>query len=486
MISWKPEAPEDEKRHPPEQVFAAGEAAHHVSNTAYPISHNVTWKPYRVKREAHRESIAAAFDGIDDFALYSHIPFCKTRCYFCEYTVVGRPELDRGSEYMALLSSELAAYRELLGPRRIHGFDIGGGTPSFVDARLITEHVEEVLAAFAAAPGFEISIETTPEIAASEPEKIAEYYRAGIRRISMGIQVVQPDLLRKFNRGANGSDLERAASNIRAAGFTNFNVDVMYGFAGQSLESLAYTLERALALAPEAVTLYRMRYKLTRISAEAPEVDLEHVRGHAKLASSILAAAGYTANPGKNTYTRNDFARVNTGTSGYLSRRVIQGMPYLGLGLGAQTFTHTTIAYNDGAASKSIGPYEKSLKAGRLPVQDHYELPQIHMAAKMSAVSFYFGEINLDAFARKFGRPLEDMYADEVKFVLSEGLMEYTRSANGPELDGPKESLSLTAEGARSFNGTIALFFAPSVQKVLLSGEFDFDRNRRAALLVAG
>jgi oxygen-independent coproporphyrinogen-3 oxidase len=332
---FKPEAPADLVCCDPHEVFLAGERAHHVSNTAYPLSHNVTWRPYRIHRPDHETVVRDAFAGLDDITLYSHIPFCETRCYFCEYTVVGKRELDAAAEYMDLLSRELSMYRELLGKRRLGGLDIGGGTPSFVDARFIAEHLDEVRSSFDLGAGFGVSIETTPNIAAAEPDKIRAYFQAGIRRISMGLQVVEPDLLRRLNRDTNDADsMLRAGEHIRAAGFENFNLDVMYGFAKQSLASLEHTLRFALRFRPEAVTLYRMRYKLTRISDEAGLVDLDHVRAHAKLASEILTDAGYTANPGKNTYTRSDVAHGNTGTSAYLTRRVIQGAPYLGIGLG--------------------------------------------------------------------------------------------------------------------------------------------------------
>jgi oxygen-independent coproporphyrinogen-3 oxidase len=126
------------------------------------------------------------------------------------------------------------------------------------------------------------------------------------------------------------------------------------------------------------------------------------------------------------------------------------------------------------------------VQEGLLPIQDLYDLPRAHMMAKMAAVSFYFGEVNLASFENKFGIPLEAAYPDAVSYVLARGLMEYTESRNGPELSIPGRSLSLTKEGAKHFNGTIALFFAPSVQSILLSGDFDFSRNRRAALAVRG
>jgi len=457
---WVAPSPADAERLPPDVVFAAGERNHHISNTAYPIAHGTTWAPYRLTRAAHRAVVEEALRAIDDLCLYLHIPFCETRCAYCEYTVVNREESSQTDSYMDRLERELDLYADLLGTRRrLHGLDVGGGTPTFVAAERIARLLERVHARFDRAPGYGVSIETTPKIAAAEPDKLAALRRAGIDRISLGVQVVQPDLLRVLNRAENGAALHRrAVDHIRAAGFTRLNVDLMYGFADQSLESWRATVEHALALAPEYVTLYRMRYKLTRISHQASRVVLDEVRAQAALAKELLRAAGFTAAVGKNTWSR---LPDDHGTSAYLTRRVIDGMPYLGLGLGAQSFSHTTIAYNDGAVGKNLGPYLRSVDAGRLPIQDLYDLPLTQMAAKFVAVSFYFGGIDAAAFAAKFGLPLAEAFPAELAFVEREGLMRW-------EPDG---RLQLTERGAAHSHGVIALFFAPSVQRHLVSLE---------------
>lgn len=292
--AWRDPSPADAQAFDPQDVFEAGLRSHHISNTAYPIAHERTWKPYRVSFDRAGEVARGAWEGIHDLCLYVHIPFCETRCSFCEYTVVKREEIPGMGPYMDGLLRELALYRDAIDTRRrtLHGFDIGGGTPSFVPADEVARVVEEARGSFFA-PGADISIETTPKIAAAEPDKIAAYRAMGIDRISMGIQVIQPDLLRILNRSDNGvaAHLE-AVENIRAAGFTRLNVDLMYGFAGQTPESWEATLRHAIGLRPEYITLYRMRYKLTRISHQASEVTLEGVRPLVALAKRTLADAG--------------------------------------------------------------------------------------------------------------------------------------------------------------------------------------------------
>ena len=509
--SWRAPSAADAHRHDPAEVFAAGERNHHISNTAYPIAHETSWAPYRLLRDQHEAAVHKAFDDVDELCLYVHIPFCERRCSFCEYTVVSGDDLQNTAGYRDALLLEIERYAALLKrsgrAHPVRGIDIGGGTPAFVPLDDVKAIVDALQRGFDCGPpssmGGGISIETTPKIAAADAAKLKGYVDVGIERISMGVQVIQPDLLKVLARDENGVEHHKiAVDNIRAAGFKRLNLDVMYGFADQTLESLAATLQHCIALDPEYVTLYRMRYKLTRISHQAPRVTLEHAKAHAALARQLLEAAGYTASPGKNTFTHqrvNAHARIpgtqvpgtqvpgtqDVGTSAYLTKRVIEGTPYLGLGLGAQTFTHTTISYNDGSVGKNLAPYLRSVSAGRLPIQDLYDLPRTQMMAKFVAVAFYFGELDRPSFLKKFGVDVDDAFAAEVAWVKARGLMHETRGQFGNS-----SALSLTAEGGRHFAGVIALFFAPSVQRYLIERDparaTDMDVARGKALRIAG
>jgi oxygen-independent coproporphyrinogen-3 oxidase len=116
-----------------------------------------------------------------------------------------------------------------------------------------------------------------------------------------------------------------------------------------------------------------------------------------------------------------------------------------------------TLSYNAGAADKSLRLYQQKIEAGQLPLQDLYHLSIEAAMGKMISVSFYFGEINLASFERKFGLKLERAFPDGIEFVVQRGLMEYTTN-----------TLRLTPYGAQNTNGVIALFYAPAVKEHLL------------------
>jgi oxygen-independent coproporphyrinogen-3 oxidase len=296
----------------------------------------------------------------------------------------------------------------------------------------------------------------------------------GIRRISMGIQTVSPRLLAHVGRTATSIAFDRlAVDNVRAAGFTRFNVDVMYGFAHQSSKNVEATLQHAIQLQPDTITLYRMRYKGTRIADQATHVSLEEVNSQANLARAMLLAHGYGHPtydaPGKNTFSR---LPDDPGTSDYLTERVINGTPYLGLGLGAQSLSQKSLSYNSGAADKRLDHYRRQIQADQLPLQDLYHLSLAAAMGKMISVSFYFGEINLQSFANKFGISLESAFPKEIRFLLENGLMAFTYqtpySPTLPAQEGEPVTLRLTQKGCDQVNGVIALFYAGAIKAYLL------------------
>lgn len=455
-LAW---APEDSTAAPaPQTVFEAGLRHHHLANTAYPLAHRRTIWPYRQPADRHAALLADAFRAQRRMGLYVHIPFCERRCAFCEYTVLDCHDEDREARYQRALLQELDLYSRLIESRHatLVGLDIGGGTPSLIQPRRIGDIVDRVTRQYALAAGFGISIETTPKIAAMHPERLRAYRQFGIERISMGLQMVNPRLLKQYGRDSNRlGHNHQAVEHIRAAGFRRFNIDVMYGFATQTPEDFQRTLEYTIALNPDYITLYRMRYKGTRVAGEAADIDLQRVMALYELARASLLAAGYAANPGKNGFSR---IPGDPGTSAYLTERVVNSTPYLGVGLGAQTFTNNLLAYNHGAASKRQDRYLTALEAGDLPIQDLYHLPPGDGIGKMVSVSFYFGQIDLDAFRRRFGMELEARFPDETAFVLERGLMEYHGA-----------TLRLTAKGAKVVNGVIALFYSNRVKDYLVN-----------------
>ncbi|MBI5565273.1 MAG: hypothetical protein HY870_10270, partial [Chloroflexi bacterium] len=175
-MTWNTTSAADRQHFDPADVFAAGLTEHHLANTAYPIGHVTTMRPYRVtRRDAETDRVAAqAWDRIDQLGLYVHVPFCEKRCSFCEYTVVD-PKDNQSAEdtYFDLLMREFELWGSVNESKHktLIGFDIGGGTPALPKVSNTARVVEAAHKHFQFQPGMQISIETTPRIAANDPQK---------------------------------------------------------------------------------------------------------------------------------------------------------------------------------------------------------------------------------------------------------------------------------------------------------------------------
>ncbi|MCH5187649.1 MAG: NUDIX domain-containing protein [Oscillospiraceae bacterium] len=435
------------------KVYETGLLYHHYANTAYPLTPG-SFKQYKLTDEAEIISLVKEeWKKTDELSLYIHIPFCKTRCKFCEYTVLEGTDENTENEYVELLLGEMKMYSEILKGKKIVGYDLGGGTPTKLSTRNLKRITDALHSMFDVADGVVFSIETTPLIAANEPEKIKAVYDMGYRRISMGVQTVSEKLLSELGRDGSKSIYERAVENIRLAGFSSFNIDLMYGFLHQSEADFDNTLHYAIGLGPEHITLYRNRYKGTKLEYESGGVSIYKAMYQYRIAYRVLTENGYMANVGKNTFSK---VEGDYGTSDYLTKRVINGTPYVGMGLGAQSFGMGYLAYNSGAADKKLDRYREAIGEGRLPFQDIYRLPQDEAIAKMVSVAFYFAFIDMEAFKRRFGLDFKERFADEMRFVLENELMEIKGSR-----------LYLTERGADYINGVIPLFYSERSKREL-------------------
>ena len=428
------------------EIYETGLLYHHYANTAYPLTPH-SFMQYRLSGDEEiRNLLRDEWKKTDELSLYIHVPFCKQRCKFCEYVVLEHTDESCEDEYVDLLLKEMEMYSEILRGKKLVGYDLGGGTPSKLSVRNLTRITEALRRLFNIGENVVFSVETTPAIAAAEPEKIQALYDLGYRRISMGVQTVSEKLLSELGREGSASVYEKAVENIRKAGFRSFNIDLMYGFLYQSDADLSNTLRYAVGLEPDHITLYRNRYKGTKIEGEAGGVSIYKAVYQYRLAYTVLTDNGYSANIGKNTFSR---LPGDYGTSDYLTKRVIDGTPYLGMGLGAQSFGMDYLAYNLGAAEKKMERYRDAINSGRLPIQDIYRLPQEESIAKMVSVAFYFAFVDLEAFRKRFGLDFMEYFSEEVDFVLKNKLMEIR--------DG---RLWLTSRGADHINGVIPLFYS--------------------------
>ena len=428
------------------EIFDRGIRFHHYCNTAYPLRPN-SLAAYELHDEAQiRETVWKNIEAQKELCLYVHIPFCQARCRFCEYVVLDQPAEDDPDRYVEHLLKEIELYREMIGDKPIAGYDLGGGTPSYLSVENL-KAITDSIRRFRLKDGIYMSIETTPVIAANDPGKIRAIREMGYNRISMGFQTVSEKLLSELGREGSKSLYEKAVENIRKAGFDRLNVDLMYGFLNQSDEDFANTIRYTIALGPEFITLYRNRYKGTKLEAESQGVTLYKVNRQYEIAYRILKEAGYEANNGKNTFSR---IPGDMGTSSYLTKRVIDATSYVGFGLGAQSFVGDYLAYNLGCADHKLEKYFDAIEKGILPINDIADMPIEEVRAKAISVMFYFGFISMKAYKARFGEDFRDVYATQIAFLENNSLMEFV----------DEDTFMLTDYGAAHLYGIIPLFYS--------------------------
>ncbi len=428
------------------EIFDRGIRFHHYCNTAYPLRPNSLAAYELHDTAAVRETVKKNIEAQKELCLYVHIPFCQSRCRFCEYVVLDKPGEEDPGLYVTHLLKEIELYRGMIGDKPIAGYDLGGGTPSYLPVEMLRE-ITDSIRRFNLEDGIYMSIETTPVIAAKGPEKIRAIREMGYNRISMGFQTVSEKLLSELGREGSKSIYEQAVDNIRKAGFDRLNVDLMYGFLNQSDDDFANTIRYTIALKPEFITLYRNRYKGTKLEAESQGVTLYKVNRQYEIAYRLLKEAGYEANNGKNTFSR---IPGDMGTSSYLTKRVIDATSYVGFGLGAQSFVGNYLAYNVGCANHKLEKYFEAVDQWRVTINDIAVMPIEEVRAKAISVMFYFGFISMKAYKARFGEDFRDVYAEQIAFLQNNSLMEFI----------DEDTFMLTDYGAAHLYGIIPLFYS--------------------------
>jgi len=392
------------------------------------------------------------------FGLYLHIPFCKTRCQFCEYVTMAAPSEAKVDLYLDTLRNELDFYRERIdfSHKTLYGFDIGGGTPTLL-SELQLERLLHPLLPFLnslhKAADYEQSIETNPEIACYNPNLLKLLTDYGFSRISMGIQTENSTLLKNMNRGYQSNlKYDLAIENFRKVGFKKINLDIMYGLPNQTLQSWEETLRFIIGFQPDQISVYETRYKDSLLSNQSSCLDLDVLIRMYELSYALLTDAGYSALYGSSAFTKNP---QDEGLSSYLRKRTTEFIPYLGLGIGSQSMTSKYLSYNYGKNKFSLSGYIDAVNAGR-PLEFYYQLPQDELCAKYIAIAFYLGYIHYKNLEQRLGFDFLATYKDQIAFLTEHGLIGIT-----------DDKITLTREGYCVYHGIIALFHSNVVQEYI-------------------
>jgi oxygen-independent coproporphyrinogen-3 oxidase len=266
-------------------------------------------------------------------SLYVHLPWCVRKCPYCDFNShEGKGALPFG-EYVDALVRDLDHDLPLVWGRSVHSVFFGGGTPSLFPAEQIDRFLQVASSRLRFAPGLEITLETNPGTA--EHGRFEDYRRAGVNRISFGIQSFDDGCLQRLGRIHDSGQAERAVKLAQDAGYDNLNLDLMYALPGQTLAMAEHDLARAFALQPAHLSHYQLTMEPNTVFFARPPQGLPDddaawdMQEHCQ---RLLAGAGYAqyevsayARPGRecahnlNYWRFGDYLGIGAGAHGKLS-----------------------------------------------------------------------------------------------------------------------------------------------------------------------
>ncbi|MET4432525.1 MULTISPECIES: radical SAM family heme chaperone HemW [unclassified Mycolicibacterium] len=308
------------------------------------------------------------------FGMYVHVPFCATRCGYCDFNTYTPSELGGANPdgWLAALRIELELAARRLGDRRsLRTVFVGGGTPSMLGGKGLAAVLAAVLEHFDLEPGAEVTTESNPE--STSPAFFAELRAAGFTRISLGMQSTAPHVLAALDRVHSPGRAPAAAIEARAAGFEHVNLDLIYGTPGETDDDLRASIDAAIGAGVDHVSAYSLivedgtalARRVRRGEIAAPDDDV--LAGRYELLDARLSDAGL------HWYEVSNWSRPGGECQHNLG--YWQGGEWWGAGPGAHGYVDGTRWWN----VKHPNAYASELAAGRLPVADSEVLDDTDM-----------------------------------------------------------------------------------------------------------
>lgn len=343
--------------------------------------------------------------------LYLHMPFCVRKCAYCDFLSFPTDQ-ETQNLYTRRLREDIDAMGKKYGDIPVDTIFIGGGTPSVPDSALIVGIMEHVRKAFHVAEGAEISMEANPGTVTRE--KLTDYRRAGINRLSFGLQSANDRELKLLGRIHTWAEFLESFHLARECGFTNINIDLMSALPGQTREFWKDTLKRVTDLNPEHISAYSLiiedgtpfgeKYGSEEGRKLLPDEDSEREMYHET--KRFLRDCGYERYEISNYAKPGRACRHNIG---YWT-----GLPYLGLGLGASS-------YMDGCRFAVNSDMKQYLEEKPGMFTDVEKLTKKDMEEEF----FYVGlrmtaGVSLPEFERRFGVSAKDVYPGLMEMFVEE------------------------------------------------------------------
>ena len=349
--------------------------------------------------------------NMKELGIYIHIPFCKQKCTYCDF-ISYSDKNNLVEKYMRELKQEIKNNADNVNKYKISTIYIGGGTPSYIESKHIVEILETIKQKYNIDQNVEVTIEVNPGTVTKE--KLQDYIKAGINRISIGLQTTNNQLLQVIGRIHTYEEFLNTYNLARDVGFKNINVDLMIGLPKQTIEDVNESLEKIINLEPEHISVYSLiveegtpiAKKIEKGELELPSEELE--RKEYWQVKETLESIGYKH------YEISNFAKV-----GYESKHNMNcwnQKEYLGFGVAAHSYINQKRFSN----VEKIEEYLQKKEPIIHEIQDLENQKKEYMLLGLRKID----GIKISSFKNKFGcNPIME-FKNELNKLVEEELIE--------------------------------------------------------------
>lgn len=357
---------------------------------------------------------------LNELGIYIHIPFCKQKCYYCDFVSYSN-KCSEVKEYIESLKKEIEEFD--FSNYKVTSIYIGGGTPSYIDSiyivEILSELKEKLKCNLIEFKDIEITIEVNPGTV--DTKKLNDYKKSGINRLSIGLQSTKNDILKKIGRIHTYQEFLEIYKLARETGFKNINIDLMIGVPGQKIGDLKNTLQDIIKLEPEHISVYSLIIEentpiekmLENGEIKLPDEDLE--RNMYWYVKNTLELNGY------NHYEISNFAKL--GKESRHNLNCWNQEEYIGFGVAAHSYLNDIRFSNTINVEEYIQHIENNRKEENIQIEESQSLEDKKNEFMMLGFRKIQG-VDIARFKEKFIDNPIFLYRENLNKLVEEGLIE--------------------------------------------------------------
>jgi oxygen-independent coproporphyrinogen-3 oxidase len=354
--------------------------------------------------------------------VYLHIPFCRKRCHFCYFRVYTDKNAAEIKRYLEATIEELALYtrKPFIGNRKPRFIYFGGGTPSYLSTHQLTYLTDSLKRLLPWDSAEEVTFECEPGTLTEA--KLRVIRDIGVTRLSLGVEHFNDRILQLNGRAHGSAEINRAYGFARSVGFPQINIDLIAGMMGDTAEDWQSTVQQAVAMQPDSVTIYQMEIPYNTIIYQqmkakglevAPVAGWSTKRAWVRYAFEQFEAAGYTVT---SAYT---VVKDPERTKFVYRDQLWTGADLIGLGVASFSHVGGTHFQNE----HHFEPYISRLHIGELPIYRALTPTAEERMIRELILQFKLGHVHTTYFARKFGVNIRERFADALEVLREEGYL---------------------------------------------------------------